>query len=72
MWEILSVDEKVGIQLLDSGSMWPAASVSGMIFHHPESCYFAINRVANDQLDDYAKRVGHSTEDVERRLPNLL
>jgi 5-methyltetrahydrofolate--homocysteine methyltransferase len=72
MWQILGVEEKVGIKLLDSGSMWPAASVSGMVFHHPDSRYFAIKRIGKDQLEDYAQRIGESTELVARRLPNLV
>lgn len=72
MWELLGVEKRIGIKLLESGSMWPAASVSGMIFHHPESRYFAINRIGSDQLEDYAKRVQHSPDEISRRMPNLV
>ena len=71
LWEILNVEKNVGIKLLDSGSMWPAASVSGMVFHHPESRYFSIDRVAEDQLMDYAQRTGCELDEVTRRMPNL-
>jgi 5-methyltetrahydrofolate--homocysteine methyltransferase len=71
IWEILEVEDKVGIKLLDSGSMWPAASVSGMIFHHPQARYFSISRIGADQLEDYAERLGQSPEEIARRLPNI-
>jgi 5-methyltetrahydrofolate--homocysteine methyltransferase len=72
LWKILGVQERIGMKLLDSGAMWPAASVSGMVFHHPEARYFAINRIGNDQLADYAQRLGESSETVARRLATLL
>ena len=71
IWQLLNVEEQVGIKLLDSGSMWPAASVSGMVFHHPESRYFAISRIGRDQLEDYAARLGQSPDEVARRLVNI-
>ena len=71
IWEMLKVEDQVGIKLLESGSMWPAASVSGMVFSHPESRYFAISRIGRDQLEDYAARLGQSPEEVARRLVNI-
>jgi 5-methyltetrahydrofolate--homocysteine methyltransferase len=72
LFRILDVEDKVGMKLLDSGAMWPAASVSGMVFHHPEARYFAINRIGADQLADYAQRLGENEETVARRLSTLL
>lgn len=72
MWELLKVEEKIGMKLLDSGAMWPAASVSGMVFHHPESRYFAVNRIGEDQLADYASRLNEEPETVARRLSTIL
>ena len=72
LWKILGVEDRVGIKLLDSGSMWPASSVSGMIFHHPESRYFAINRIGRDQLEDYANRLTQDPDDVARRMPHIV
>jgi 5-methyltetrahydrofolate--homocysteine methyltransferase len=52
--------------------MWPAASVSGFYFGHPESRYFAVDRITLDQVENYAKRKGMVLRDVERWLaPNL-
>jgi 5-methyltetrahydrofolate--homocysteine methyltransferase len=52
--------------------MLPAASVSGLIFQHPESRYFTVGRIGLDQVEDYATRRGMPVSDVERWLrPNL-
>lgn len=72
LWKLLEVEKRIGMKLLESGAMWPAASVSGMVFHHPQARYFAINRIGADQLADYARRLGESPEAVARRLATLL
>jgi 5-methyltetrahydrofolate--homocysteine methyltransferase len=72
IWKLLSVEESIGMKLLDSGAMWPAASVSGMVFHHPQARYFAISRIGADQLADYADRLGEDPDTVARRLATLL
>lgn len=72
LWRLLQVEERIGMKLLDSGAMWPAASVSGMVFHHPEARYFAIGRIGSDQLQDYAQRLGEDANQVARRLATLL
>lgn len=72
LWKLLDVESQLEMKLLDSGAMWPAASVSGMVFHHPEACYFAVNRIGRDQLEDYAQRLGQAPEEVSRRLATLL
>jgi 5-methyltetrahydrofolate--homocysteine methyltransferase len=52
--------------------MWPAASVSGLYFAHPESRYFAVDRIGRDQVESYAARKGMNVAEVERWLaPNL-
>jgi len=62
----------LGITLTENFAMWPAASVSGMYFSHPQAKYFNVGRIGRDQLADYAKRKGMSLEDAERWLsPNL-
>ncbi|MDB5764608.1 MAG: 5-methyltetrahydrofolate--homocysteine methyltransferase, partial [Herminiimonas sp.] len=71
MFEVLQCDE-IGMQLTDSFAMFPGASVSGFYFAHPESKYFSVGKIGNDQLDDMAARRGVSKEDAERWLaPNL-
>ena len=61
-----------GIDLTDSFAMTPAASVSGLYFAHPQSKYFAIQRVGQDQIEDYAKRKGATVADAERWLRPIL
>jgi 5-methyltetrahydrofolate--homocysteine methyltransferase len=52
--------------------MTPAAAVSGLYFGHPDSKYFAVGRLARDQVEDYAARKGISVAEAERWLrPNL-
>jgi len=71
LFELLDAG-KAGITLTEHGAMWPAASVSGLYFSHPEAKYFNVGRIGRDQLEDYAGRKGSSIEDVERWLaPNL-
>ena len=62
----------VGITLTDHFAMWPAASVSGIYLHHPQSRYFNLGRIGRDQVEDYARRKGMTVAEVERWLaPNL-
>lgn len=72
IWELLDVENRVGIKLLDSGSMLPAASVSGMVFHHPQSRYFAIGHIGKDQLEDYASRLRQEPDTVARRMSHIV
>ncbi len=52
--------------------MLPTAAVSGFYFAHPQAKYFGLGKIGRDQVEDYAKRIGESIEDTERRLaPNL-
>jgi 5-methyltetrahydrofolate--homocysteine methyltransferase len=62
----------LGLALTESGAMTPAASVSGMLFAHPDSRYFSVGRIGKDQVTDYARRRGMDLPEVERWLrPNL-
>jgi 5-methyltetrahydrofolate--homocysteine methyltransferase len=61
-----------GIDLTESFAMTPAASVSGLYFAHPQSKYFAIQRVGQDQVEDYAKRKNMTAAEVERWLRPVL
>ncbi|KXK62127.1 methionine synthase [Micromonospora rosaria] len=64
--------ERLGIGLTESYAMTPAASVSGLIFAHPESRYFTVGRIGRDQVEDYATRRGVARDEIERWLrPNL-
>ena len=64
--------EDIGMMLTDSYAMYPASSVSGFYFSHPQSQYFNVGVIGEDQLEDYARRSGRSIEDLRRTLaPNL-
>ena len=58
IWELLQVEERVGVTLTESLAMWPAASVSGYYFAHPEARYFGLGKIREDQVKDYAARKG--------------
>jgi 5-methyltetrahydrofolate--homocysteine methyltransferase len=72
LFELLQAEEKLGIQLTESFAMYPASSVSGFYFSHPESKYFPIGKIAKDQVVDYAKRKGMSLELAEKWLAPVL
>ena len=68
----MDVEAATGISLTESFAMWPGAAVSGLYFSHPESRYFAVNKITKDQVEHYAKLKGESVENIERWLsPNL-
>jgi 5-methyltetrahydrofolate--homocysteine methyltransferase len=72
LWNLLGVDGAVGMQLTESYAMYPAASVSGLYFSHPEARYFAVDLITRDQVEKYAQRKGMPLAEVERWLaPNL-
>ena len=72
LWELLEVEKNTGVRLTESCAMWPASSVSGLYFAHPQAKYFAVGKIGEDQVSDYAKRRGISKLDAERWLaPNL-
>ena len=58
--------------ITESFAMYPAASVSGWYFSHPDSRYFGIGRIARDQVEDYAKRKGMTMAEAERWLAPVL
>ncbi len=72
IWELLQVEERIGVTLTESLAMWPAASVSGYYFAHPKARYFGLGKIKEDQLTDYAKRRGMPVEEARKWLaPNL-
>jgi 5-methyltetrahydrofolate--homocysteine methyltransferase len=72
LWNLMDVKERTGIELTESMAMWPGAAVSGWYFSHPQSQYFVVGRISQDQVADYAKRKGWTLKEAERWLaPNL-
>lgn len=72
LFELLNVTENTGISLTESLAMFPAASVSGWYYSHPEARYFSIARIGEDQVADYAGRTGMEPETAKRWLKPLL
>jgi 5-methyltetrahydrofolate--homocysteine methyltransferase len=72
LFDLLEVEKKTGITLTESYAMYPTSSVSGFYFGHPESRYFGLGKIGEDQVSDYAIRKGVSKAQAERWLsPNL-
>jgi 5-methyltetrahydrofolate--homocysteine methyltransferase len=72
LFDLLDAEKRAGIRLTESYAMHPGASVSGLYFAGEEAKYFAVGKIAKDQVEDYAERKGVSVETVERWLaPNL-
>ena len=71
LFELLQAD-RIGIELTESFAMYPASSVSGWYFSHPESKYFTIGKIGKDQVIDYAKRKNMELEEIEKWLSPVL
>lgn len=72
LFSLLDAETATGIQLTESFSMFPAASVSGLIFANPESKYFFVGKIGKDQVADYAVRKGMDVNEVESWLASNL
>jgi 5-methyltetrahydrofolate--homocysteine methyltransferase len=71
LWDMLNVEQNIGVSLTESYAMLPAASVSGFYFAHPEARYFGVGNIDKSQLEDYAARIAQSTEAVCKRIPSM-
>ena len=72
IWEVLKVEENIGVTLTESLAMWPAASVSGYYFANKEAKYFGLGKITDDQVTDFANRKGITNEKAKKWLhPNL-
>ncbi len=72
IFDLLDAPNTVGLTLTENFAMWPTAAVSGYYFSHPESQYFVVGKVGEDQLEDYAERKGVDLEQASTYLrPNL-
>lgn len=72
LWKLMDVEAATGITLTESNAMYPASSVSGMYFNHPNAKYFAVGNLGKDQTKDYAARSHRELADVERWLGPYL
>ena len=72
LFDLLCAEANAGISLSESFAMYPASSVSGFYFSHPDSTYFNVGKIGADQLEDMARRRGMAKEELDRWLaPNL-
>ena len=72
LFDLLGADAAIGVSLTESMSMLPAASVSGLVFAHPDAGYFGVGRIGRDQVEDYADRKNIEVSEVERWLASSL
>jgi 5-methyltetrahydrofolate--homocysteine methyltransferase len=72
LFRLLEVDSSIGVRLTENFAMWPAASVCGLYFAHPESQYFGVGKIERDQVQDYAARKGWTLREAERWLAPIL
>jgi len=68
IFDLLDAEAKLGVQLTEAMAISPASSVSGWIFAHPESKYFGVGKVGQDQIDDLAERTGVCRNETARWL----
>ena len=72
MWKLLNVEENIGMKLSSGLAMLPASAVSALVFSHPQSKYFAVGHVNEDQIDSYSERKNESKEYIEKWCAPLL
>jgi 5-methyltetrahydrofolate--homocysteine methyltransferase len=72
IWDLLGVSDAAGIELTESLAMWPASSVCGLYFAHPDAAYFNVGVLGRDQVADYAGRKGMPLDEMERWLSPRL
>ncbi|MCL2022216.1 MAG: methionine synthase [Betaproteobacteria bacterium] len=72
IFHMLAAEHRIGMGLTESCAMTPAASVAGFYFAHPESRYFAIPKIGQDQLSDWAERNRMSEQEAKKWLASLL
>jgi 5-methyltetrahydrofolate--homocysteine methyltransferase len=72
LFDLLKATETAGIQLTESLAMYPAASVCGWYFSHPQSTYFGVGKISQDQLEDYTRRKGMDADEMAKWLSPVL
>ena len=72
IWEVLKVEENIGVTLTESLAMWPAAAVSGYYFANKEAKYFGLGKITDDQVTDYSKRKGITKQTARKWLHPAL
>ena len=72
LFRLLGAEGRTGVKLTESYAMWPGSSVAGLYLSHPQAHYFGVAKVERDQVEDYARRKGMSTTEIERWLAPIL
>jgi 5-methyltetrahydrofolate--homocysteine methyltransferase len=72
LFNLIDGEREIGVRLTESFAMWPGASVCGLYLSHPESYYFGVGKIERDQVEDYAKRKGWSSDQAEKWLSPIL
>jgi len=72
LFNVLEAEKNTSIRLTESLAMYPASSVSGLYFAHPESRYFGLGKIGKDQVEDYAARKKMTVDEVEKWLSPVL
>jgi 5-methyltetrahydrofolate--homocysteine methyltransferase len=72
LFDLLKAEDNARIMLTENFAMYPASSVSGLYFAHPESKYFGVGMINRDQVEDYARRKGFDIPTMEKWLASSL
>jgi 5-methyltetrahydrofolate--homocysteine methyltransferase len=72
LWRLLDAEKVTGAKLTENYAMWPASTVAGLYFAHPQAKYFHVGRIGRDQLEDYAARKNWTIADAEKWLAPCL
>ena len=72
IFKLLDATAQIGVSLTESLAMWPAASVSGWYFAHPDAKYFGLGKITQEQLEDVAQRKGENAAEIERWYSSIL
>ena len=72
LFNLLNANEELGVELTENYAMTPAASVSGLYFSHPDSRYFSVGKITDDQVEDLAKRQSKPISIVAKLLSPVI
>ena len=72
LWNLLNVEEEIGVGLTESYMMNPGASVCALYFFNPESKYFTTGKITNEQVVDYANRKNVNVKEIKKWLSPII
>ena len=71
LFRLLDAEASISVRLTESDAMWPGSSVSGLYFSHPESAYFGVELIGEDEVKDYARRKRLLPDQAKRALSTI-